>query len=145
MKFTNVVTINRPRAAVFAYLADLENLPRWNYAISETRRLTSGPVGAGMRYRQTRTLPSLSQETLEVTEFEPDRKLSIEGGLGPLHGRVHYLLESEGGSTRLTNTMDLHAAGPLSLVARLGASRVRSAVAANLDTLKQLLEAVPAG
>ncbi|HZW41718.1 MAG TPA: SRPBCC family protein, partial [Agromyces sp.] len=66
MKFTNVVTINRPRAEVFAYLARFENIPRWNYAISETRQLTSGRVGVGTRYRQLRTLPSRSEEEFEV-------------------------------------------------------------------------------
>ncbi|HEX9122390.1 MAG TPA: SRPBCC family protein, partial [Actinomycetota bacterium] len=36
--FTNVVTINRPAHDVFAFLADFENVPKWNYAITETRK-----------------------------------------------------------------------------------------------------------
>ena len=35
--FENTVTIRRPIAAVFAFLADFENIPAWNYAIVETR------------------------------------------------------------------------------------------------------------
>jgi uncharacterized protein YndB with AHSA1/START domain len=140
VKFTNVVTINRPRPVVFAYLAHLENIPRWNYAISQTRKLTSGPVGVGTRYHQIRTLPTPSEETFEVVEFEPDRRLSIDGGLGPFRGRVAYILESGNASTTLTNTMDLRPSAPLGVVARLAAPQARSAVMANLNTLKQLLE-----
>ena len=140
MKFTNAITINRPPAEVFAFLAHFENVPLWNYAISETRKITGGPVDVGSRYRQTRTVPTRSEETFEVTEFEPDRRLSIQGTLGPFHGDITYLLEPAGSATALTNTMNLQPSGPLRLVAPLAASRVKSAVAANLDTLRQILE-----
>lgn len=140
MKFTNTITISRRPAEVFAFLADFENVPLWNYAISETRKIDDGPAGVGSRYRQTRTLPSRSEETFEVTEFEPDRKLSIRGTLGPFHSEVTYLLEPTRSSTTLTNTMNLQTSGPLRLVAPIATSRGKSAVASNLDTLKKILE-----
>jgi uncharacterized membrane protein len=140
VKFDNVVTINRPRAEVFAYLAKFENIPSWNYAISETRKITTGPVVVGTQYRQVRTLPSRSEERFEVVVFEPDRRLSIDGDLGPFHGRVSYDLDDVGGATTLTNTVDLEASGALSLVAKLATRKVQAAVAANLEVLKELLE-----
>jgi len=45
--FENTVTIRRPVADVFAFLADFENVPAWNYAIVETRKASPGPVGWG--------------------------------------------------------------------------------------------------
>jgi hypothetical protein len=140
MDFTNTVTINRRPAEVFGFLAQFENVPLWNYAISETRKITGGPVCVGSRYRQARALPRPRSETFEVTEFEPDRRLSIVGALGAFHGKVTYLLAPAGNGTALTNTMNLQPTGPLRFVAPLAASRVKSAVAANLDTLKQILE-----
>jgi uncharacterized protein YndB with AHSA1/START domain len=140
MKFTNTITINRQPAEVFAFLAHFENVPLWNYAISETRKIAGGPVGVGSRYRQTRTLPTRSEETLEVTEFEPDRRLSVQGTFGPFPAEISYLLEPTGNATALANTMNLQPSGPLRLVAPLAASRVKSAVAANLETLKLILE-----
>jgi uncharacterized protein YndB with AHSA1/START domain len=140
MRVTNTVTINRRPAEVFAFLARFENVPRWNYAIRETRNISGGPAEVGSRYRQTRTLPTRSEETFQVTELEPDRRLSIRGSLGPFHGEITYLLEPAGNATSLTNTMNLQPSGPLRLVAPLAAPRVRSAVAANLDTLRQILE-----
>jgi hypothetical protein len=143
MKFTNTITINRRPAEVFLFLARFENVPLWNYAISETQKITGGPVGVGSRYRQTRTRATPSSETFEVTEFVPDRRLAIDGAFGPFRGEVSYLLTPTGNGTALTNTMNLQPSGPLRFVAPLAASRVKSAVAANLEILKQILEAAP--
>jgi len=140
VEFTNTITIERPPNEVFGFLAQFENLPLWNYAISETRKIDGSAVGVGSRYLQTRTIPSPSQETFEVTAFEPDRRLAIRGDLGPFSSEVTYLLDPTGSGTTITNTMNLRSAGPLRLVAPLAASRVKHAVAANLDVLKQLLE-----
>jgi uncharacterized protein YndB with AHSA1/START domain len=138
--FTNTVTIDRPLAEVFAFLAQFENVPRWNYAISQTRKISSGPVRVGSQYRQTRTLPRRSEETFEVTEFEPDRRISIRGTLGPFPAELTYALDRTGDATTLTNAVDLQTPGLLSAVAPLATGRIKSAVAANLDSLRQILE-----
>jgi carbon monoxide dehydrogenase subunit G len=138
--FENTVTIQRPVEDVFTFLADFENVPKWNYAILETTKVSPGPVGVGTTYRQTRSAPSRSEEAFEVTVFEPASQLEVQGGLGPFTARVSYLLEPTGSGTRLTNTVDLGSSGLLTLVAPVATSRVKHAVAANLDTLKQLLE-----
>jgi uncharacterized protein YndB with AHSA1/START domain len=46
--FQNTVTIRRPVRDVFAFLADFENVPKWNYAIVETEKTSPGPVGSGL-------------------------------------------------------------------------------------------------
>jgi uncharacterized protein YndB with AHSA1/START domain len=79
MRFENTITIRRDSAEVFAYLADFENVPKWNYAIVETSNVSDTPVGVGTRYRQVRKLPRPSEERFEVTEFEPGARLSVEG------------------------------------------------------------------
>ncbi|MEU5153740.1 SRPBCC family protein [Glycomyces sp. NPDC021274] len=140
MQFSNTITIARPPAEVFAYLAELENIPQWNYAIGETRRTSAGPVGVGSQYTQVRTIPAHAEEQLEITGFEPDSELTITGDLGPFHGEITYRLAPAEGGTALTNSMALQASGPARLIAPLAATRVKNAVAANLEALKQLLE-----
>jgi uncharacterized protein YndB with AHSA1/START domain len=83
MRFLNNVVIDRPRAEVFDFLADLENIPRWNYAIVETRNISGGAAGVGARFRQVRSLPTRSEEIVEITELEPDRHLAMRGDIGP--------------------------------------------------------------
>jgi hypothetical protein len=76
----------------------------------------------------------------EVTTYEPNQKLSIRGTFGPFVGSATYVLDPMDNATHLINTMDLEPSGLVKLVAPLAASRVKAAVAANLDTLRQLLE-----
>jgi hypothetical protein len=118
----------------------MENVPKWNYAIVETRRISDEPVRVGTTYRQVRSLPSRSEETLQVIELDPDRRFAVHGSLGPFEGTLTYEFEEIGGSTRLTNKADLQARGIKRLAASIVSGRVREAVAANLGTLKQLLE-----
>jgi hypothetical protein len=139
--FENTVTIRRPVQDVFAFLADFGNVPAWNYAIVETRKTSPGPVGVGTTYRQVRSIPRRSEEGFQVTVFEPARRLEVHGDIGPFTATVGYVLAPAGDGTRLTNAVDLEpASGALRLLAPLAASRVKAAVAANLDTLKQVLE-----
>ncbi len=105
--FANTLTIDRPAEEVFAFLADFENVPKWNYAIEKTRKASPGPVGVGTVYRQTRSIPGRSEEGFEVTVFEPGQRLAIRGQIGPFRARIGYLLEAVPGGTRLTNDVDL--------------------------------------
>jgi hypothetical protein len=141
MQFTNTIIIDRPVPEVFAFLAQFENVPQWNYAISETRKISIGSVDVGARYEQTRTLPTRSEEQFEVTTYEPDRKLAICGTFGPFSGCFIYELEPMGNLTRLANTVDLEPSGPVSIIAPLMTSWIKAAVAGNLNKLEQILEA----
>jgi uncharacterized protein YndB with AHSA1/START domain len=138
--FTNTITIGRQPAEVFAFLARFENVPRWNHAIAETRRVTGTPVGVGSRYVQTRTVPTRTEETFEVIGFEPDRSLAVRGSFGRFPADIAYVLEPVDAGTRLVNDVELTPGGLLSAVAPLVRSRVKAAVAANLEELKHVLE-----
>lgn len=139
-RFVNTVEVERPVEEVFAYLADFENVPEWNYAIVETTKLSEGPVGVGTTYRQVRSVPRRSEESFTVTIFEPDRRLVIEGTLGPFDAALEYLLEPTAAGTRLTNEVELRPRGILRMVGRLAGPRVMEAVGKNLGELKRRLE-----
>jgi uncharacterized protein YndB with AHSA1/START domain len=138
--FDNTVTIHRPADDVFAFLADFENIPRWNYAIEETRKTSAGPVGVGTTYRQTRSIPSRQAEGFEVTIFEPVRRLAIRGQIGPFQATLSYRLESAGDATTIVNTVQLKASAATRLIAPLATPGIKGAVAQNLDALKLILE-----
>ena len=138
--FENVVMIRRPIEEVFGFLADFENVPKWNYAIVETHKVSEGPVGVGTIYQQVRSVPSRSEERFEVTTYDPARQLEIEGQLGPFPARLSYAMDALPEGTRVTNAVELELRGPGRLVGRVAVPRVRDAVAANLSKLKELLE-----
>jgi uncharacterized protein YndB with AHSA1/START domain len=138
--FENTVVIRRPIEEVFAFLSDLENVPKWNYAIVETRKVSEGPVGLGTVYRQVRSVPSRSEERLEVTAFNPPGRLEIRGQLGPFPSRLSYALDALPEGTRVTNSVELELRGPGRVLGRVAVPRVRDAVATNLRKLKELLD-----
>ena len=140
MRFVNEVEIGRPVEDVFAYLADFENVPEWNYAIERTTKVSEGPVAVGTTYRQIRNIPRRSEESFSVTVFEPDRRLAIRGTLGPFDSELQYRLEPIGQRTQVINEVELTPRGILGMVGRLASSRVKEAVASNLRELKRLLE-----
>ena len=140
MRFVNAVEIECPVGEVFSFLADFENVPRWNYAIVETRKVSPGPVGVGTTYRQIRSLPRRSEESFEVSAFEPDRKLAIRGTLGPFASELEYRLEPLPAGTRVTNEVELRPRGIIGLIGQAGSSKIRDAMARNLRELKRLLE-----
>src|SRR5512132_3360102 len=138
--FENTVMIRRSIEDVFGFLSDFENVPRWNYAISETHKVSQGPVGMGTIYQQVRSVPSRSEERFEVTAYNPPRHLEIQGQLGPFPSRLAYALDAVPEGTRITNSVELELRGPGRLLGRVAVPRVRDAVAANLRKLKELLE-----
>lgn len=139
--FDNTLTIARSAGEVFAFLAEFENVPRWNYAIEQTRKVSPGPVKVGTAYRQTRAIPRRSEETFEVTVFEPPSRLAIDGQIGPFRATSGYLLEPVTDGTRLTNHVELEpSSAVLRLIGPLAVPNVKAAVARNLTVLKGLLE-----
>jgi len=97
--------------------------------------------GAGATYRQIRTIPRRSEESLQITVFQPPTRLAVQGHLGPFRATASYLLEPVPSGTRLANDVELE---PISALLRpigpLAVPRVKAAVAHNLGTLKELLE-----
>lgn len=140
--FRNEVLIERPVEDVFAYLADFENVPRWNYAIARTTKVTPGPPRVGSEYEQLRSIPRPGTERFTVVAMERPALLEVEGQLGPFGARLRYEFLGVGPSrTLLVNQASLSLPGALSLLSPLLARQVGNAVATNLKMLRGLLEA----
>lgn len=140
ISFTNAIHINRSADEVYAYLSDLEHTPEWNWAITETRKITPGPITVGTHYQQTRSVPQPATETLEITRLEANQRIEIQGNLAQFPARLSYHIEGAEAGTELTNTVNLEPQGALRLVAPVLGSRIERAVADNLYELKTRLE-----
>jgi Polyketide cyclase / dehydrase and lipid transport len=137
----NVIRIELSREEVFAFLGDLENMPFWDPAIEVIWKTSPSSVGVGTTYRQIRSAPERSEQVLEVTTFDPPRRLIVDGEIGPFRARIGFALEAAAEATRLTNWVELD---PPSIISRvevpLAASQIKAAVASNLELLKRILE-----
>jgi carbon monoxide dehydrogenase subunit G len=137
LEFENTIRINRPLAEVFAFLVDLENLPKWNYYVLEVTKRSGGPIRIGTTYRQVR---KTDEQDLRITELEPNHTLTVQT-VPPASPslEMRFTLAAEDDTTLIRDAWKLNTGVP-ALFERLGARRIQSAAAENLSKLKELLE-----
>ena len=137
IELENTIRINRPVDEVFAFLSDLENIPKWNYYVLEVRKLSNGPVGIGTVYHQVR---KTDEQDLRITELDRNRKIVVKTLPRSFPSLEMTLsLREEGNATRVRDEWRLDSGWPAP-VEWLGAGRIKAAVAGNLTKLKELLE-----
>ena len=138
LEFENTIRVDRSIAEVFVFLADLENIPKWNYYVLEVRKRSDGPIGIGTTYHQVR---KTDQQDFRITELDRDRTVAVKTLPQSSPGfEMRFTLYDEGHTTRIRDEWKLDTGWPV-LIEKLAARKVRSAVAENLTKLKELLEA----
>jgi len=87
------LTIGRRPEEVFEYLEDPEKVSQWQAWAVEIKQETDGPRGVGTRFRDVRKfLGRRIESTVEFTEYEPPRILSLKVSDGPIPFRVRQTL-----------------------------------------------------
>jgi uncharacterized membrane protein len=70
--------IPRPAAEVFAFLSDLENLPRWQSGVLRAELTTPGPIGVGSKaVVERRMFGQQIVADLVVTVYEPPHRIVL--------------------------------------------------------------------
>jgi uncharacterized membrane protein len=139
LHFKNKLEINQPVADVFSFISNFENMPKWNYFVLEVTKLSEGSIGLNTTFRQ---VCKTDTQEYKITEFEPNRRVTIET-LPPYSKLImRFTFEQEENNnhnTLLTDEWELDTGKP-AFIERLAGGNVKSAVAENLQKLKQLLE-----
>ena len=137
IEFENTIRIDRPVAEVFAFLSDLENIPKWNYYVLKVTKLSNGPIGIGTIYHQVR---KTDEQDLRITELDPNNKMVVKTlPKSSPSLEMKFTVYEEGNITRVRDEWRLESGLPAPLE-WLGGGRIKSAVAENLSKLKELLE-----
>jgi uncharacterized protein YndB with AHSA1/START domain len=141
--FQTTISIDRPAADVFDVLGDTEKTPLWYEAVVTATKTSPGPVGRGSRYRLVRSLPSgLVENEVEITDYEPGRRITLSSVSGPTPFRYRYTLEPDGQATTVTLVGDITTDGlPVPAALRSVATRAfQHGMGQNLATLKRIVE-----
>jgi uncharacterized membrane protein len=144
MRVEESVEINRPLQEVFDYAADPENLPEWSGLVLEVRKETQGTLmEEGARYTTVAKFLGRSFETpYEVSVHDPPRRHTDKSLGGPFPQEyTHTFEEMEGGRTRFTQVSEGEPGGFFRLAGPLLERAGRRQFRADLETLKDLLEA----
>jgi|SRR5215467_7087173 len=139
----NSVFIYRPVEEVFAFVTDPATTPQWQANLVRSEILTPGPMGAGTRVLEVRSLGNTERQAeWEVTEYEPPLKrgYAYPKGFGPIKQKGVTLFELKDGGTLLRFTAWVEASFPLNLLLPFLVRLMRRQNDASFAKLKQLLE-----
>jgi uncharacterized protein YndB with AHSA1/START domain len=139
VRVEHTIEIARPADAVFALLADASRVPEWQRSAVESR--ADGPLAEGVRIHERRHFLGHDEETeLEVTAFEPGRRLSLKTLRGPVKLSIDHLLQEADGRTILRVTAEGKPHGLLRLAGPAVAARARQELRRDFERLKAILE-----
>jgi uncharacterized membrane protein len=141
IKNENSVEINKPIEEVFEYVTNIDNLPLWAGPVTEAKQTSEGPLGIGTTQTQVaQLLGRRIESSLEVTEYEPNKKFTTKSTSGPIPIEVHYNFEPVAEGTRLETVGILDAGGFFKLAEPLVARTLKRQTEGDFKTLKELLE-----
>lgn len=113
-------TINRSVEDVSAIPSNVEDTPKWSSNALEEKMTSAGPVGVGSTRRAVvRSFGRTFEDEAEVTEFEPNSKIALQGISGPFPSRVSMDFDRVTGGTRVDWTWELAPRGFLKLAGPL--------------------------
>jgi carbon monoxide dehydrogenase subunit G len=102
--------VDAPPESVFAFLADLGNLPRWQTGIVSAELTTPGAVGTGSRAHVVRELMGQRLAVdLALTDHQPGRRLELASAASGIGVVAELDLSPDGDGTHLTFAMRIRA------------------------------------
>ena len=137
------VKIARPVHEVFAYMTDLDDLPKWLEGVREAKALSPDPTAIGSQVCHTNEFMGTTfQSTFSVLEWEDNRRTVFQVLTGPLRGTSTQLFEPLGeNSTKVTIKVKGDGTGPLKLGNFIAKRAARRQVDQSLENVKRILEA----
>lgn len=142
IRIRHSLEIDREVGDVFAYVADLENMPEWGTSASVTK-ISDGPISAGTRYREVARFRGRTIELDdEVIEYEPNRTFTVRTTSPMLvsTSRTRFSSTSDRGGTRLDYEVEAEPQGFVRLLASLLKPRIEKQFVADVANLKRMLE-----
>jgi carbon monoxide dehydrogenase subunit G len=141
MKVEGKVSIARPPADVFDYIADVRNDPSWHTDVLEVGSSTD-EIGKGTVFN-VKVKPSMgvSGGTMTVSRFEPGRMIEFHGRMGRMTPTVTNICEPVGQGTRVTRRVEMEPPGIMKVMSPLMKRMIGKSNEGFLANLKRLLEA----
>ncbi|SFS14180.1 Carbon monoxide dehydrogenase subunit G [Microbacterium sp. cf046] len=133
--------IARPPEEVFAVISDPTRATAFLDNITESRKLTEGPIGVGTTFRETRVVSGKEASAdLLVTAHEPNSHVGISTEAEGITVLYDYRLTPESEGTRITWTCSLGARGLRRMMLPMVAAIMKKEDGDHLQRLKIHIE-----
>lgn len=133
------IEIERPVEHVFAFVADVTNMPRWQSQVIETT--SAEPPALGATFEQRVQTPMRDVHAVgQITEFVEGRKFAILTAGGPMRTHAAFDFSEADGVTTVAMQLDVDATKAFKLALPVVARAMNKNAPESLATLKALLE-----
>jgi NAD(P)-dependent dehydrogenase (short-subunit alcohol dehydrogenase family)/carbon monoxide dehydrogenase subunit G len=114
IRLKQTIEVDRPIRDVFQYAGDFENVEQWDPGVTESTKVTPGPVDVGTVYSVVaKSGPSRIPMRYTVTEYAPPNKVVLEGKGKRITALDSITFEERSNGTEVTYIADLSFSGPL--------------------------------
>jgi uncharacterized protein YndB with AHSA1/START domain len=134
------VTINRPAAEVFEYVADGTRAMEWRPGVAETKLESGSGVGAVYRQSVHGPMRRRVKADYEITSYDPNKRIEFKTISGPVRPTGGYKLSESAGKTKLTFWLKGELGGWKRFVLGRSVQKSMDAEMKALDKLKSVLE-----
>ena len=133
--------IARSPGEVFAFLADLNNFPKWRANLVSFKILTEGPTEVGTRCAEVVQVgPMRATGTCDVTEFSPGKMLVFKATTAGFVYDGRIVVDPWENGSRLTLTGDVYPIGPMKLMQPVLRRKLESGIEKEVSAVKEFLE-----
>lgn len=133
--------IDRPQKDVFAFVANPNNMSKWNSAVVGLEQVTPGPVGTGTKFKSIGEMMGRRIEgEMQITTYEPDTKCGFQINAGPMQVNITLSFKTVGTGTKINLNAQGNPGGLFKLAEGVLAGRVKAMMEENLARLKTVLE-----
>ena len=133
--------IDRPVKDVFTFVADPNNMSKWNSAVVSIQQPTPGAVGVGTKFKTVGEVMGRRLEgELQVQAYEPETKCGFQLNAGPMQMNLTILFKTVGTGAKLNLNVQGNPAGIFRLAEGVMTGQVKSLIEGNFAKLKTVLE-----
>jgi len=117
IRLRETVEVARPIDEVFAYTSNFGNAAQWDPGVAESRKASHGPIGVGTAFKlRVRFGPRSIPMTYVVREYDPPRRVLLEGKGDSVHALDDIGFAATPRGTRITYTADISLLGVFGVV-----------------------------
>lgn len=133
--------IDKPIKDVFVFVANPNNMSKWNSVVLGLEQVSPGEVGVGTKFKSTGELMGRRIEgEMQITAYEPDTKCGFQVNAGPMQVNMTLTFKTVGTGTKVSLNAQGNPAGFFKIAEGMLAGRVKTMMEENLARLKAQLE-----
>jgi uncharacterized membrane protein len=142
MRLEFTIEIQRPLRDVFSVVGNLENDPRWQQAVTNVTKVSTGPIVEGTRFRHVvRLMGRPTVVDMEFLHFDRERRYVLDCVTGPLEFTTDVRFEPVARGTRMVTLVAGQPKGLVKLAAITLSNHRRHEIESDLHNLKRMMEA----